>query len=174
MSRTTTDDLFKRTRDVLRPDVARRWSVLVAGVGSGGARVAEEAARWGTGRVVLVDRPGERLEWHNVIRHPLGASSVGRPKVEAMRDRLLDINPDCQVEAHSVDVAAGGPGLDDLLAGCDLAFGCVDNDAAAQALNLAAVRAGVPAVYGAVFHGGCGGDVIRCRPGGACYACCMR
>ncbi|MDP7290510.1 MAG: ThiF family adenylyltransferase, partial [Phycisphaerae bacterium] len=75
-------EYYKRTLKVLNPDIAQAEVFLFDGVGSGGARGAEEAARFGVGTIILVDRPGERLEEHNIIRHTLGYRDLGRLKVE--------------------------------------------------------------------------------------------
>ena len=98
------NDLFKRTEAILKPEIAGEEVWALIGSGSGGGRVAEEAARFGVRRIILVDRPGEKLEEHNIIRHVLGYRDLGRLKVEALRDHLLNINPECQVETVSLDV----------------------------------------------------------------------
>ncbi|HNS23123.1 MAG TPA: ThiF family adenylyltransferase, partial [Sedimentisphaerales bacterium] len=88
------NELFKRTEAILKPEIAHKETWSMIGVGSGGARVAEEAARFGVGTIILVDRPSEKLEEHNIIRHPLGYRDLGRLKVEALRDHILNINPE--------------------------------------------------------------------------------
>src|SRR5687768_8859810 len=98
------NELFSRTKAILRPEIAEKETFAIIGVGSGGARVAEEVVRFGVGRVILIDRPGEKLQEHNVIRHPLGYSSIGQLKIDAMRSRLRDINPTCDVRTIEMDV----------------------------------------------------------------------
>jgi hypothetical protein len=165
------DELFKRTKAVLNPDLTRAERALVCGVGSGGARVAEELVRLGTGRVILLDRPEERLEVHNIIRHCLGHSDLGRLKTEALRDRLLDINPECEVVAVGMDIQEDQDQLAALVAGSTQVHICTDNEASKHTVNAVAVRKGVPIFFGGVFDGGCGGEAGRVLPGGACYAC---
>lgn len=164
-------ELFKRTSAILDPEVARRETILSVGCGSLGSRVAEEAARFGVGALILVDRPGERLEEHNIIRHPLGYSSLGRGKGEALRDRLLDINPECRVETVETDVTQNRDTLSGLLRDATLAVVTTDNEPSRHAVNQAAVALGVPLVHAGVFDGGCGGNAGRVLPGRACYAC---
>ncbi|MBI3268915.1 MAG: ThiF family adenylyltransferase [Planctomycetes bacterium] len=167
------EELFRRTREVLRPEVAREWVVLVCGVGSGGARVAEELVRFGTGTVLLVDRPEERLEEHNLIRHPLGYGALGRRKLDAMRERLLDIHPACGVETHGLDVlqADAARRLDALVRRAHVVALATDGEASKHVVNDLCVRAGVPMVFAGVFDGGVGGEVGRVLPRRACYAC---
>jgi molybdopterin/thiamine biosynthesis adenylyltransferase len=165
------DELFKRTRQVLNPQLTAKQAVLVVGAGSGGSRVAEEIVRFGTGRVMLVDRPNETLEEHNIIRHALGYRDMGRSKVAALRDRLLDIHPQCDVRTHELDVTRDEAALAELVSRATLVLLCTDNERSKHALNAAAVRAAVPMVFAGVFDGGCGGEVGRVLPGQACYAC---
>lgn len=167
------EELFKRTRDLLKPEEARRWTVLAIGAGSGNSRSIEEVVRFGTGTVLLVDRPEERLEEHNIIRHSLGYSSLGRLKIEALRDRLLDIHPECRVEVHGLDVtaAANREELADLIRRADLVLLGTDTEDSKHVMNELCVRAAVPLVFAGVFDGGVGGEVGRVLPGEACYAC---
>lgn len=165
------DELFRRTKAILHPELALRQAFLIIGVGSGGARVAEEVVRFGAGRVILLDRPGELLEEHNIIRHPLGYAALRRPKTEALRDRLLDINPQCDVQTVAMDVVAESQRLEDLVRGCTQVHLCTDNEPSKHAVNAIAVRTGATLILGGVYDGGCGGEVGRVVPGGACYAC---
>ncbi|WP_158737621.1 ThiF family adenylyltransferase [Alteribacillus sp. YIM 98480] len=72
-------------------------SVAVLGVGGVGSFSAEALVRSGVGRVILVDK--DDIDITNVNRqlHAL-MSTVGKPKVDVMKERLLDINPECEIE----------------------------------------------------------------------------
>jgi tRNA A37 threonylcarbamoyladenosine dehydratase len=74
--------------------------VVVVGIGGVGSWAAEALARSGVGRLTLVDL--DHVSESNINRqiHALGAT-LGQSKIEAMRERILDINPDCQI--HAVD-----------------------------------------------------------------------
>ena len=73
--------------------------VAVFGIGGVGAYTVEALARCGIGKLVLVDDDCICLTNINRQLHAM-RSTVGRPKVEVMRDRVLDINPDAQVTIH--------------------------------------------------------------------------
>ena len=64
------------------------------------------AAKSGIGKLTLVDP--EPLAIENVGRHILDRRDLGKPKVEALREKLLAVNPRCHVEAHQ---AKFNPGL---------------------------------------------------------------
>lgn len=66
--------------------------VVVVGIGGVGAMAAEMLVRAGVGKMVLVD--ADCVSETNINRQiPALHSTVGRPKCEVMRERLLDINP---------------------------------------------------------------------------------
>jgi len=80
----------------------RTNSVMVVGCGSIGSAAAEALAGYRIGRVELVDP--DRFLWHNILRHTLGAKSVGRYKVSGLRDDLAGSWPNLDVRAHRLDV----------------------------------------------------------------------
>ena len=72
-------------------------TVAVFGVGGVGSFAVEALARSGIGHLVLIDK--DNIDETNINRqiHAL-SSTVGKSKVEVMRQRILDINPDAQVD----------------------------------------------------------------------------
>jgi tRNA A37 threonylcarbamoyladenosine dehydratase len=75
--------------------------VAVFGVGGVGGYVCEALARAGVGELHLFDNDVVSLS--NINRQIIAPhSTVGRPKVEVMKERILDINPDCKVVTHQV------------------------------------------------------------------------
>lgn len=73
-----------------------RCTVVVVGVGGVGAYAAEMIARAGVGHLVLLDcdivSPSDKNR-----QLPALDSNMGRQKVEVVRDRILDINPEADV-----------------------------------------------------------------------------
>lgn len=73
--------------------------VTVIGVGGVGAYAVEMLARAGVGHLTLID--GDVVSPSNLNRQlPALHSTLGEPKVEVMRRRVLDINPECGVKAE--------------------------------------------------------------------------
>ncbi|MBG9448543.1 tRNA threonylcarbamoyladenosine dehydratase [Cytobacillus firmus] len=73
-------------------------TVAVLGIGGVGSFAAEALARSGVGRLVLVDK--DDVDITNVNRQVIALlSTVGKPKVDLMKERIKDINPDCEVIA---------------------------------------------------------------------------
>ena len=88
-------DWQERTEMLLGSAALERLSearVAVVGLGGVGAMAAEMLVRAGVGHVVLVDV--DVVSVSNINRQlPALHSTVGRPKCEVMRERLVDINP---------------------------------------------------------------------------------
>lgn len=74
----------------------RAAHVVLVGIGGVGSWAAEALARSGVSRLTLIDF--DHIAESNINRqiHALG-STLGQSKVEAMRERIADINPDCDV-----------------------------------------------------------------------------
>ena len=72
--------------------------VIIVGLGGVGSWAAESLARSGVGRLTLIDM--DHIAESNINRqiHSL-QSTLGQAKVDAMRDRILQINPACAVMA---------------------------------------------------------------------------
>ena len=78
-----------------------RSKVAVFGIGGVGTFAVEGLARAGVGRFVLVD--DDCICLTNINRQIHAArSTIGKSKVEVMRDRILDINPRAEVVIHQV------------------------------------------------------------------------
>ncbi len=73
--------------------------VCVFGVGGVGSYVVEALARSGVGALDVVDN--DTVQTSNINRQIIAlGSTVGRNKVDVIRERILDINPDCRVTAR--------------------------------------------------------------------------
>lgn len=75
----------------------QRAHVLVVGLGGVGGYAAEMLARSGIGRMTIVD--ADIVQPSNINRQLVALhSTIGRPKAEALAERLYDINPDLKLE----------------------------------------------------------------------------
>ena len=95
------DGKFARSEALLGSEAMKRLKearVLVVGVGGVGSWCAEALVRTGVGKIALID--DDVVAESNVNRQcPATTETIGRPKVEAMAERLKAINPECEVEA---------------------------------------------------------------------------
>ena len=79
--------------------------VIVFGIGGVGSFVVEALTRAGVGNLILVDNDTICISNLNRQIHATQAT-VGNVKVEAMKERVLSINPNCNVEAKQVFITA--------------------------------------------------------------------
>ena len=76
-------------------------TVLVIGLGGVGGYVIEALARSGIGSFILVDY--DRIDETNINRQIIAlTSTIGRQKTEVWKERIKDINPDCQVVLYNM------------------------------------------------------------------------
>ena len=94
------NDAFSRTELLLGREAMEKLAaakVAIFGIGGVGSYAAEGLARSGVGAFILVD--DDLVNETNLNRQIITLrSTVGKPKVEVMKARILDINPDAEVE----------------------------------------------------------------------------
>jgi tRNA threonylcarbamoyladenosine dehydratase len=79
-------------------DIMKNSTVAILGIGGVGTFAAEALARSGVGRLILVDK--DVVDITNVNRQLIALlSTIGQPKADLMKERIKDINPDCEVIA---------------------------------------------------------------------------
>jgi tRNA A37 threonylcarbamoyladenosine dehydratase len=93
---------FSRTELLIGKEALARLKcakVAVFGIGGVGSFVVEGLARAGIGRLVLVD--SDVVSLTNLNRQLIATrKTLGRPKVEVMKERILEINPEAEVTIH--------------------------------------------------------------------------
>ena len=98
------EDQFQRTRQLLGSEEVDRLqnaSVLLFGVGGVGGFTCEALARAGVGRIHIVDK--DVVDITNINRQIIAThDTVGRSKVEVMKERIADIDPDCVVRTYEM------------------------------------------------------------------------
>lgn len=72
--------------------------VCVVGIGGVGSWTVESLARSGIGHLTIIDHDDVSISNINRQLHAL-SSTIDQPKVELMRQRVLDINPHCDIDA---------------------------------------------------------------------------
>lgn len=94
---------FSRTAQLLGNENVEKLfdkHVIVFGVGGVGGYVVEALVRSGVGNISIVDN--DVVNESNINRQIIALhSTIGMQKVEVLKNRILDINPDCQVFVHN-------------------------------------------------------------------------
>ena len=139
------NEFFSRSEALLGEAAMRRLAearVLIVGVGGVGSWCAEALVRTGVGHVTLVD--DDVVAESNVNRQcPATAATIGRPKVEAMAERLVAINPACEIEAVNARYPSSSVSSSRSF---DLVVDAIDSVDCKAELILNATEAGVPLV----------------------------
>ena len=141
--------------------------VLLIGAGGLGCPLAQYLAAAGVGTLGIVDY--DVIDASNLQRQVLyGTRDVGRPKVEVARERILALNPDVKVEAHSVRLSSENALA--IFADYDVIVDGTDNFPTRYLSNDACVLLGKPNVHGSIFRFEGQATVFDARHG-PCYRC---
>ena len=139
------DEKFARSEALLGSEAMVRFKaarVLVVGVGGVGSWCAEALVRTGVGHITLVD--DDVVAESNVNRQcPATAKTIGRAKVDAMAERLKEINPACEVEAVNARYTSSSVFR---LKSFTLIIDAIDSVDCKAELILSATETGVPLV----------------------------
>lgn len=138
---------FSRSQLLLGADAMQKLKnaeVAVFGVGGVGSYAVEALARGGIGALAVFD--DDVVCVTNINRQIIATrKTVGKPKVEAARDRVLEINPDCRVEANRCFYTPENADAFDL-SRYSYIIDAVDTVSAKLELIVRAGRAGVPII----------------------------
>ena len=96
------DNQFSRSQLLMGDDAIDKLSksrVAVFGIGGVGGYVVEALVRNGLGEIDIID--DDRISLSNINRQIYAThSTLDRSKVEVAKERILDINPECKVNAY--------------------------------------------------------------------------
>jgi molybdopterin/thiamine biosynthesis adenylyltransferase/rhodanese-related sulfurtransferase len=170
----TREEILRYSRHLLIPEVGldgqrklKAASALVVGTGGLGSPVALYLAAAGVGRLGLVDF--DVVDSSNLQRQVIhGTSTVGRLKVESARDRLLDLNPDIQVDVYNEPFTSANARR--IAEEYDLLIDGTDNFPTRYLTNDLCVLLGKPNVYGSIYRFDGQVSVFYAREG-PCYRC---
>ena len=141
------ESLYTRTAMMLGDDAINRLKsarVAIFGVGGVGGFATEAIARAGVGGITLID--SDKVSVSNLNRQIIALNStVGRFKTEVMRERILDINPDCRVEIFSEFYSAENAEIFNL-SSYDYVIDAIDSVKSKLDLIERTVKLGVPII----------------------------
>jgi len=168
------EEILRYSRHLLIPEVGlegqkklKAASVLVIGTGGLGSPVALYLAAAGVGRIGLVDY--DVVDFSNLQRQVIhGTSGIGVLKVESARQRMLDLNPDIQVDVYNEPFTSENALR--IAADYDVIIDGTDNFPTRYLTNDVCVLLGKPNVYGSIFRFDGQVSVFYAKEG-PCYRC---
>lgn len=141
------EEQFSRTIGLLGEEAVKHLQncrVAVFGVGGVGGFAVEALVRTGVGTIDIIDK--DTVCESNLNRQIIALhSTIGRDKVDVMKERILDINPNAVVNAHKCFFLPETRGLFDF-SQYDYIVDAVDTVTAKLELVMAAEEAGVPII----------------------------
>ncbi|MBQ6843343.1 MAG: tRNA threonylcarbamoyladenosine dehydratase [Agathobacter sp.] len=138
---------FDRTKRLLGIEAMKKLEnmhVAVFGIGGVGGHAADALVRSGIGEITIVD--SDEVAESNINRQLIATTkSVGRKKVEVMKEHLLEINPEVKVHIYDCFFLPETKDLFDF-SSYDYVIDAVDTVTAKLTLVEASLEAGVPIV----------------------------
>ena len=150
------DEYERYSRHIILPEVGlegqkrlKAASVLCIGTGGLGSPLLLYLAAAGIGNIGIVDF--DVVDSSNLQRQVIhGTSWVGKPKIESAKNRILEINPYCQVDLYNTLLSSAN--ALDIVAKYDLVVDGTDNFPTRYLVNDACVLLNKPNVYGSIFR----------------------
>ncbi|GBE74414.1 molybdopterin biosynthesis protein MoeB [Microcystis aeruginosa NIES-87] len=150
------EEIQRYSRHIILPEVGlegqkklKAASVLCIGTGGLGSPLLLYLAAAGIGRIGIVDF--DIVDSSNLQRQIIhGTSWVGKPKIVSAKDRILEINPYCQVDLYETRISSEN--ALDILAPYDVVIDGTDNFPTRYLTNDACVLLDKPNVYGSIFR----------------------
>jgi len=164
-------NIFSRNSGILETGVMLNKAVIISGCGSVGSLVALELARAGVGNFLLIDN--DTMAYHNICRHQCGTSDVGKFKVNAVRERISQINPSAQVLTQSTILEEVPENVFETF--CDkgaVIVGCADNREGDFYANKISCIFNIPFVSIGFWERAFAGEIFYSIPSKTpCYQC---
>jgi molybdopterin/thiamine biosynthesis adenylyltransferase len=156
-------DVFSRNTGILESDIMLKTGALLVGCGSVGSLAALELAKAGVGRFLLIDN--DIIGYHNVCRHQCGVLDVGKRKTEAVKERILEINPTAKVIIQNKIIQEVPLAI--LQEFCDkntIVIGGADNREGDLYANQVAKEIGMPMMSIGLWERAFAGEIFYCLP----------
>jgi molybdopterin/thiamine biosynthesis adenylyltransferase/rhodanese-related sulfurtransferase len=152
----TKEEYERYSRHIILPEVGlegqkklKAASVLCVGTGGLGSPLLLYLAAAGIGRIGIVDF--DVVDQSNLHRQIIHSESwVGKPKIESAKNRILEINPHCQIDRYETRLSAEN--ALDIFAPYDVVVDGTDNFPTRYLVNDACVLLNKPNVYGSIFR----------------------
>ncbi len=168
------EEINRYSRHLIMPEITidgqkriKSSRVLCIGAGGLGSPLLLYLAAAGVGKLGIVDY--DVVDYSNLQRQVIHTSlDVGVPKVESARNRIMDINPNVEVEAYTT--ALNSTNALEIFRDYDVIVDGTDNFPTRYLVNDACVLLGKPNVYGSIFRFD-GQVTVFWAKHGPCYRC---
>src|SRR6202051_4014893 len=168
------EEIQRYSRHLIMPEVGMEGQlklaqakVLMIGAGGLGAPLGLYLGAAGVGALGIVDF--DVVDFTNLQRQiTFSTSDVGRPKIQAAKERLAGVNPQIRIDTYETRLTSEN--ALDLFREYDIIVDGTDNFPTRYLVNDACVLLNKPNVYGSIFRFE-GQTTVFHYPGGPCYRC---
>ena len=158
-------DIFSRNTGILESNIMLKMGAMLIGCGSVGSLAALELAKAGVGRFLLIDN--DIIGYHNICRHQCGIYDVGKYKTDAVKERILQINPTAKVVTQNMMVQETPLSVFDEFCDKDtIVIGGADNREGDLYANQVAKEIGMPLMSIGCWERAFAGEIFYCLPEG--------
>lgn len=164
---------LSRTKGAVDSSMLNKTHVVCVGVG-GANQLVENLVRTGVGRVSIIDF--DTVDSPNLSVQGWYQSDLGKLKVEALKSRCLDINPQVKINAVAEDfMEMNSTERECLIATADIVLMMTDNFYVQAVGNLLVLKHKKPAVFANIYQYARAGEITFSIPGvtPACHRCCV-
>lgn len=158
-------NIFNRIKEKEKVKLLKNKRIALVGLGAIGSTLTIELARSGIFNFLLIDK--DKLEVDNIGRHDLTLKDVGKYKAEALKEKILDINPQIDCKTHNGCVYE----FLENLAEYDLIISSVDNEECKNVLNNYLIPKRKKIIHVNTFYNSIAGFAFISEKSQTCYKC---
>lgn len=156
-------------------DVKLMEQTHIVGIGVGGAcGLYENLVRSGLGKLTVVDF--DVVDYSNITTQGYNISEVGVAKVDALKNRLLEINPNVEIRTIKGDFLKFDEAqIEEICKGCNLLLLMTDNFYAQARGNLVSLKYQIPAIFAIMYEKARASEIVFTIPNvtPACFRCAV-
>ena len=138
-------NIYQRLGGLSISSKLERKKVVMIGLGSVGSTAAIQLAKSGIGEMTFVDP--DIIKMHNVIRHLCGLNDIGRKKVDAVAEKIMNINPNIKINIIPKDCVEAYEQHEKAFKNTDALIVSTDTSDSRSFINYLSVDLHIPSIH---------------------------
>lgn len=168
-------DMMDKSRLVGSVDISLMEQMHIVGIGVGGAcGIYENMVRSGLGKLTVMDY--DTVDYSNITTQGYNLSEVGKAKVDVLKERLQEINPNVEVQAIKGDfLKYSDAEIKRICSKSNLLMMMTDNFYAQARGNEVSLKYHIPSIFAMMYEKARASEIIFTIPSvtPACYRCAV-
>lgn len=138
-------------------ELMKKSKIVVVGVG-GANQIVESLVRTNAHNLICIDF--DTVDTNNLITQGYYVNEIGKPKVEALGNRLKQINPEINYEGINANLFdLDEDEIEGIFSDADLLLMMTDSFDAQVKGNQLSLKYGIPAIFALMYYKGCAGEI---------------